>query len=364
MTVYYVDVTTGDDSENNGLTERLAWQSLHHAIDTMSDGDKCWVKASADYVVEDGANDCILYVDTTASEYYTFEGYHTTPGDGGVATLNAGTGALTYAIDCASTSDYYYYLFKHIRFTGAASSAMNVAMRGAVYYMCCSDNNGGYGFNTYYGKTIGCVAYNNTSSGFYNIPLITHCISYGNGSTEIYNQYIQTNCLTYDVTGRAIINNSSAYSSITMGNTLDGDNVASSKGIYQDGAGNRRITVINNIIYDFDEGICALTDFGEYNIINNNLMYSNNTDYTNCADYGDDVDGTEDPFVDSANRDYRLKSNSEAKAAGMDVNAIHDYWKDFLESASNPPSMGVSTTDIGAIQSNPHRTAKQRRHGV
>ena len=358
--VYYVDVTTGLDTDT-GLTEALAWQTLHHAIDSMSDGDKCWVKASADYVVEDGANDCILYTDTAAGEYYTFEGYHTTPGDGGVATLNADTNTLAYCIGNSSYNAAQYITFKYIRLTGASSHGHN-QQRFHSFYVCCSDNNGGVGFyNSYSGFCIGCLAYNNTSSGYQAQALLVFCISHGNGTSEVQVNGPCIGLLAYDATTRVVLGDSTDRSAILINSTLDGDNAV--LGIDNTSAGERPWRVLNNIVFDCSTGFSRTTDHGDYELINNNFLYSNATDYTNCADYGDDVDGTEDPFVDSANRDYRLKSNSEAKAKGMDVHAIKKYWDSFFAD-EGAPIMGVSTTDIGAIQSNPHRTAKQRRHGV
>ena len=89
--VYYVDVTTGNDTDD-GSTELLAWATLAKAADTATTiGDKVWVKASASYVVQDGANDCVMQITNTGSNSLPiiYEGYTDTPGDNGVVTIDA-----------------------------------------------------------------------------------------------------------------------------------------------------------------------------------------------------------------------------------------------------------------------------------
>jgi len=104
MATYYVDVAVGNDS-NLGTSEGAgnAWASIGKACQTATaDGDVVWIKASGEYVAEDGSTDSIGQV-ITATNYIIFEGYTTTPGDGTFAcvTLNAGTNALA---NCLSTS--------------------------------------------------------------------------------------------------------------------------------------------------------------------------------------------------------------------------------------------------------------------
>ena len=81
--IYYVDVTSGADGDS-GLTEALAFQTLAKAADMIDDGDYVFVKASASYIVQDGATGAVMEIDDagTTSALMIFEGYSTTPGDG------------------------------------------------------------------------------------------------------------------------------------------------------------------------------------------------------------------------------------------------------------------------------------------
>ena len=87
MATYYVDVANGDDG-NDGSTEALAWQTLSKAADMVAAGDTVYVQATGSYVVQDGANDCVMYCTTagTISQPITLIGYTTTITEYGIVT--------------------------------------------------------------------------------------------------------------------------------------------------------------------------------------------------------------------------------------------------------------------------------------
>ena len=125
MATYYVDVTSGDDGDT-GLSEVLAWQNLHHAGDNVVAGDTIHVKGSAPYVVEDGSNDCVLQI-TMAGGIVTpinWKAYTSTPGDGGIVTINALTNTLASAVKTA-IGGAVYNTFEGFRFTGGSADGFD-----------------------------------------------------------------------------------------------------------------------------------------------------------------------------------------------------------------------------------------------
>jgi hypothetical protein len=350
MATYYVDVTTGDDSDT-GLTEALAWQTLEKAADSVAAGDKVWVKASASYVVKDSGASCVMQVTIagTSASAITFEGYSSNIGDGGIVTIDATTNTLASAVITAIGGAVYYW-FKNFRFTGGSShgfDANSEADDRIMFSNCRFDNNGAHGLladdyfycencrfdnNTtdgaHYGSNcvfVACVANDNTSEGFRGEHnTLCHCMSYENGSSQIVGEF------------------GSPHNLLNI--LVDGNNSA------RDGFTNTSFTghaIANSIFFDCDDGINGNASRPDFHIARNNLFYSNTTDRNNFREGEGTVSGTSDPFVDSANNDYRLKRDSEARGAGIDAHYCQSFWDDF--DSNNPPT-GTGYSDIGPDQ--------------
>ena len=90
MTTYYVE--SGHGGTNSGTSDN-PWTTVDTAMNNVVAGDKVYVKASATYNED-------VTVDTAGgfSTNIVFEGYTTTPGDNGKATISGTTTCITTTI--------------------------------------------------------------------------------------------------------------------------------------------------------------------------------------------------------------------------------------------------------------------------
>ncbi len=367
---YYVDVAVGADG-NAGTSEGAgnAWATLEKAADTVGANDKVFVKASGSYVAEyntGGAKDCVLYIITVgaAATSIVWEGYFSTPGDGGIVTIDANTNTLGSAALTALTTDMYN-VFKNFYFTGASGAGVDfettvnadratfkncrfggnatfgvLGDTGFTFFNCLFDNNGTttahHGTSTDQGTVfIGCISHTNGGNGYDAFDVFAYkCLEYNNGGKGIHINTAVT-CMVLDC-------------------TFDGENAASDIGIHQDSATATRNYYINNIFYDYATGITADGGTGEMNISFACLFNSNTDDSSNFItgyDGGDGGRATGDGvgdlmhvigaanFTSEAGDDYTLNaSTSNAIDAGFDCNFVTAFWDSFI-AANNPPSV-------------------------
>ncbi len=294
--------------------------TIVEAADAVAAGDTVYVKASGDYIVEDGSNDCILFVDVvgTLTSPVTWIGYTSIITDGGVVTLDAGDNTLTNCV-IANNSVQMYQHFKNFRCTSASGNGF----QGDQYIRfdnCRFDNNGGYGATMgYYCLFYKCQGDNNTSRGIAanNYNLIIACKTFNNSDGIWLNSNNTVyNCLSYSNTLSQIRCNSSGL--IVIGCSIDGNNGVNTSGIIY-GTASGIFIFLNNIIFDCNTGLYSSADFGVFRLSDYNLFYSNNTDRTNVSAGDNDVAGSEDPFTDSGAGDYTLKASSEAEDVGLDL---------------------------------------------
>ena len=325
MTTYYVDVAVGNDA-NLGTSEGVgnAWASFEKAFDTVTDGDLVYVKASGEYVAQDGANDCIgeISIIPAWNAQITFEGYTTTPGDGTFAcvTLNAGTNALANCIQVYGDINNCYYVFNNFRFTGASDNGFGrVGLRELVFRNCRFDNNGAAG---YYGQTTSyfyrCQVDNNGATGIFGQGYLLFCTCFSN--------------TTYGAQGPAFMYASLFYNNGTA-QTLGGSGTLWAQCVFDgnnkaaNGIANiyRASTLVNSIIYNCGVGIespspGAMTSCNSIN----NILYENTTDRVNSPVGDDDMDA--DPlFTNPATNDYTLQTGSPALAAGRDASGDSSF---------------------------------------
>ena len=322
----------GDGSEGSPWT-------IVEAADNVAAGEKVWVKAGT-YETQDGATGAVLNISTagTIGSWIVWEAYTTTTGDWSegdapVAVLDAGTNSLANAILFAIGSSVFQE-FKGFRFTGGsndgvAGSTNNNAM---VLTGCRSDTNTGRGIQ--WNDDLGLLACEIDGNTENALDMDNDLSSSG---TKWHGNGVSTGCLTvqsnaaflhdifYDYSANNLRSSSSIH--LIIGCVFDGDNHASSVAVDQDGASANIGLLLNNIFYDNATAVDTATQPGA--VRGFNLFFSNTNDYNNSFVLHDtDIVGTEDPFTDSANRDYTLKSSSEAEEAGFDFGVFSTPYKD------------------------------------
>lgn len=336
MATYYTDWAVGNDG-NLGTSEGAgnAWKTINKALDTVVAGDTVYVKATGPYLET-------AYIDTagTASLTITLEGYTSTPGDGGQATIDAENTRTNCVDDTLGDVDVYYVfknfifkratgsnvalsvdelIFKNCRFTDAVSHGCEHP--GEITFEdCLFDNNGGDGddCNIGYCAFIGCRFVNNTENGieFSNNARAFSCVFVGNSS---------------DAIASLLLNGSQI---LIVGCTIDGDGKTTNTGIDCGTSYWKRIVIVNTIVYDCVIGI-RISSQGTYFVSRNNLLFGNTTDYTNFQTFTGEVLAAPQ-FEDEAGGDYALADASPAREAGYDGYSLNG---------------STQLRDIGAIES-------------
>jgi hypothetical protein len=347
MPTYHV--VPGGAGTHSGADKTNAY-SMEEACDNVVAGDLVHVYGdSGDYTAEydtGGAKDCVLYVATSGSagSPVVWQGCYSTPGDGGIAVIDADPNTLAYGV--SGPASFSYQVFKNIQVENATLDgfgntfdfctfkhcrATNNSSDGffgddANKFLCCSaDGNDATGITTdTYGHVVACVVYGNGTVGIgtdhYSVALFNLCYQNGNGN-----------------------NVSSGGLFVVVGNTIDGENQAAAVGIYSSHA-SYSATFVNNIVYDLNVGISQGTDHKESAIGARNLFNSNNDDSLNFLEpstgngVGNRGDVTGAPaFTDEAGNDYTLGAASPALTAGLDASFTDAFWDSFI-AANNPPS--------------------------
>jgi len=319
---YYVDWAVGDDS-NAGTSEGAgnAWKTITKAMNTVAAGETVYVKATGPYL-----ETATIVTAGTISGTITFEGYTSTPGDGGQATIDGESTrsyCVTYTVPITSTTKLFYefknfifkradfynvnvswdLVFRNCRFTNATQYGCDVRT-GCLFENCLFDNNGAGGLNVGGQVTtvVGCRFENNTSDGAQITAesCFIDCVFVGNG---------------FDAFEDFGVNGSYC---VLVNCTIDGDGKTTNIGIDLGTSFWKRAAVVNCIIYDCDEGIDAINQ-GTRFISRNNLLNSNNTNYPGSRFQTFTGEVTSAPqFVDEAGGNYALAGASPARDAGYD----------------------------------------------
>lgn len=324
MTVYYCSDATGDDADD-GLSEANAFLTIDKAMNTVAAGDKVWVKADGTY-----SEDALVDTVGTVNAFVVFEGYTTTIGDDGQATMAATTSCI--AVGTATTTSDWYYFFKNMKFTGGSAAAWS---GGAGVDSCFFDNCEFSGSSTYGAQGdnkfvfYNCIFFNNTSGGtfFDSSVAFIHCIGHGNGVDGAFRASapVCIGCLAYNNTTsntRNFYYDNVASNHIMYGCTVDGENTSGSRGMDQNSSTSGFMIAVNNILYDCAHGIKRTTDVTDRAIIGFNLVNSNTTNYTLCENTQGGDQTSAPSFTDEANDDYTLGSSSPAIDAGVDLNNV------------------------------------------
>lgn len=323
---YYV----AHDAGGGGVGSEGTPYTIVEAADVAASGDVFWVKNGGEYGDEDGVNSCIVQITKagTAALPIAWIGYGAATHDNAIATLNAGTATLTSAVITAIGGSVFN-VFKNIRLTGGSGDGFDangliddhIEFRNVRF-----DNNSGWGFQGDNNHIfVGVTADNNTAGGIDQdgglyLGVLAHTnsgIGLAQGSYGCAFNYC------YNNGGNDNIYLNTANPVLAINNSIDGDNVALSSGIFQDSAFAFGTIMFNNILYDLAVGLkCDTNALEGSNPSDYNLFFSNDTDRTQVETGDNDVAGTGDPFTDSGARDYTLKAASEALEKMFDAGEI------------------------------------------
>ena len=312
MTTYYVDTAVGNDA-NAGTSEGAgnAWATIDKAMNTVIAGDHVYVKASGTYNEQ-------ATIDTagtawSSGNYFTFEGYSSTPGDNGRVTIDAQS-TRSFCIDTIQTGALYY-LFKNFELVNATGNGVQFGASpdNSMWINCRFGNCGTFGFS------------GDNSHGF------LHCKFDGNGSRPIdidascffilceltgsslgpsQSSAGFWNCLIYELTSAVLIAPGSVIHCTIDAEGASGDVLTnvSTTAIYPG---------MFNILYDstqYGVDTAALPsgpNFYGYNLINNTGFGDYNPSRS-LPWYGfGDASGAP-AFTDEAGNDYTLSDTSPA----------------------------------------------------
>jgi len=319
MAVYYVDMAVGNDL-NLGTSEGAgnAWKTLGHAATSVAAGDKVWVKASADYTEV-----LTISVVGTTTAPVIWEGYTTTIGDNGVATINGGGARATGIVPAAGGN---FQVFKNLRATAHTSHGVGSTLWDhATFKHCRFDNNGGNGVVIDENAIFeGCYAHNNTSSGFRasagaGVSFIG-CISNSNGASGIsFDTGVCYRCICF-ANATIGFEQTGTFQGVFIECLSDGNNIAGSKGFrIAQALAQSNIVVVNCIAYRCAIGFESAVGLDtERTVSMHNLVNACTTPYVAFATFFGEVTGAPS-FINEATQDYGINASSPAKGAGYGV---------------------------------------------
>lgn len=321
MATYYVSAATGLDADS-GLTEALAWLTIDKAMNTVVAGDKVWVKADGNYAE-------LVTIDTigTTTAPIVFEGYTTTLGDGGRATITGSSArANCIAVNAAITTSLYY-VFKNIRCTAATAEGLLTVRNHLTLKNCKFDANGTDGCSCYLVSCEGCeFSSNGTTTSHYGLrvagggTICVGCTFASNAGIGLYGPgipLVAVGCVFFSNAAQNLYMGGVDILVTVANCTFDGDAKDSDSGIENSGAATL-LAVINTVLYDCTTGWVAASNGGERNISRNNLVNANTTAYTNAATFTGEVT-TAPQFVNEVGgADYTPAATSPLLEAGFD----------------------------------------------
>lgn len=365
MATYYVDGAVGNNG-NPGTSPGAgnAWATIQFAADTAVAGDKVWVKASATYT---GPIDFDTNAGTGASRI-VFEGYTSTTGDGGRATISSGgssasvlvhngtadfvtmknfvlTNATSECVKATANTDYLQ--FENCRFL-KGSSTPSTAFSAGGYFLFrnlslvrCEISGGfsGNGINGANGLYVeGCVIKDCGGDGinigsYCSIITIKDSVIAGNGDDGI---------VVAGSTGPLFF----------TGNTIDANG---GDGIDIHGSNNLMVVVRNNLITNHsgfgDTGLKVGSLVGTTSLNCDYNGYYNNNPNTSGTDTSGahDVLLTADPYTNAASDNWTLNTTAgggaAARAAGFpgDIDGTNIGYKDIGALQHADPAGGGSS---------------------
>lgn len=290
----------------------------------------------------------------------TFQGYASTAGDGGKATVDGGSSGASYVLLSISAAVVLQDFV--LQNNGASGTATGLAMSSAGFKLVRVVVSGvyGHGFSlTAAGRAVECEAFGCTrgSSGAFlsgfqvtSAVNLVRCSAHDNTATSNSHGFgvsgsgaSLVGCISDSNAGKGIWDNSGApnvevLDCVVYNNT--------SGGIYLDGSASTTAYIEN----------CIISSNGGYGVSGNSsglLLLSSNAFYNNTSGQTSNINAslitgsvtlTGDPFTDAANGDFSLNSTAGAGAACRGAG----------RGAFTTTQGGYGTTtaypDIGAVQ--------------
>ncbi len=321
-TDYFVSPGSGSDTTGNG-TIGTPWKSRQKALDTITrdatNGDCINIQAGTADVMTAPAS-MATYGTPTATAPLVHRGYTNVAGDGGIGVVD---GAGTYKI--LNGGNHIHWV--DLRLTNSGTTTLLTTGNECHLLRCTLDgytgtgdvatigNNNNIFHSEIYGANVTCgyecaFAYcYREGAGTLFIASSSGCAFIGNILRHTAGSSVDEWLLWFTYPGWAI------------GNTLDRGG-GRGAGIVLGQAGNYgQSVVVNNIIANFNGagGVAVLGNHNNAAVIGHNAFYNNTTNKslidTPILDLGADVLLSADPFVDRANKDYRLKTDAAALEA-------------------------------------------------
>jgi hypothetical protein len=327
---YYVK--KGGSDLATGLTELLAWATIDHAMNTVAAGDKVYVKANGNYAE-------LATIDTagTAAAPIIFEGYTTTPGDGGRAVITGSSVRANCVTDSLAADTLIYYVFKNFSMTAATGAGLLTDCSRLTFKNCKFDTNGTIGLSC---RTTVCEACEFSSNGTNGVTtssaggvggIFIGCKFYSNTGRGLSGGLglVVFGCTFFNNGGDNIrMGGGGGTLSTVLNCTFDGNAKNSDSGISWGPCD--ALAYVNNVLYDCDTGVAGDANMGESICSRNNLVNANTTAYTNAATFTGEVTSAPQFVNESGGADYHPATNSPLRDAGFD---------------------GGASMDIGAVQS-------------
>jgi len=320
MATYYV--STSGSNAAAGTSEGAAWLTIDKGMNTVAAGDKVWVKADGNYAE-------LATIDTvgTTTAPIVFEGYTTTTGDGGRATITGSSTRANCVADSIAANTNIYYVFKNFRFTAATGIGFSTDCNVLVFKNCKFDNNGSHGLSCRLVSGELCEFSSNGGSGVLGNSgsqggsLFIGCKFYSNGATGLSAGSFSSvlfGCIFFsNATDNLWAFGGTNSVCAVINCVFDGDSKDSDIGISMQA--NAWVgAIINSIFYDCATGISSDVNVGEQLISRNNLVNANTTAYVNAATFTGEVTSAPQFTNEVGGADYTPAAGSPLINAGFD----------------------------------------------
>ena len=322
MTTYYVDAAVGSDA-NTGTSAGSgnAFATITHAAGVVVAGDVVNVKASGSYY------EAVTVTTTAGTDVLpiTFQGYTTTPGDGGLVTVDA----QNTRANCLVVNKTFN-LFNNFTFTGATTRTVDFTAAITARFVNCQFLKGsgtglvGSGSSTFSSHTetlIGCLFSGFTTNALTAFAGYCYGCEFVGCGPITFASFVGTGgvsrCLIRGGAGPGISLQSTDTNMIIDSNVIYGK--TSGSGIQVTGTAFLNCRIANNILAgNAAYGIDAIVSAGLY--INANAYWSNTSGSRNVIPAGaNDVvisgtDPTNDPFVSKSTGNLALNATAGAGA--------------------------------------------------
>jgi hypothetical protein len=338
---YYVDGAVGNDS-NAGTSEGAgnAWATIGKAIIApIAPGDRLFIKASASYAED---ND-FSTTSGTATSPIVLEGYTTTVGDGGRATIPGNGGSRTLR-----TGAFYSVRNLVVTKDNSGGSSAGILLEGTSIAENCEVDGlstSGRGFENAVGTYhVGCYAHDCNTAGFrffgiggaFSCVTDTCSVGFANNVGTLGYFY----CIAINSNSTGFQMNSNGDNEPMINCTVDGEDLGGTG--YVNGTSGGVSKVINCVATRCNVGMQgSASSATERTLSSNNCLFGNTSDYSGGQVAAPNEITTDPTFVDQDSNDYGPDTGSPLIFGGLDMTAATWF------------AMTGDPIDVGALQSLP-----------